>query len=46
LVQIMVKSNLLRRQIVLKIVTDPYAWIEHFIGSENGRKVDELLENA
>ena len=25
---------------------DSYAWIEHFIGSEKGRKVDELLANA
>ncbi len=30
----------------MKIVTDSYAWIEHFIGSKKGRKVDELLENA
>ena len=25
---------------------DSYAWIEHFIGSEKGRKVDEILANA
>ncbi len=30
----------------MKIVTDSYAWVEHFIGSAKGRKVDELLENA
>jgi predicted nucleic acid-binding protein len=27
-------------------VIDSYAWIEHFIGSEKGRKVDEILANA
>ena len=27
-------------------MTDSYAWIEHFIGSEKGRKVDEILANA
>jgi predicted nucleic acid-binding protein len=27
-------------------VTDSYAWIEHFIGSEKGRKVDEILSAA
>jgi predicted nucleic acid-binding protein len=27
-------------------VIDSYAWIEHFIGSTKGRKVDEFLENA
>jgi predicted nucleic acid-binding protein len=31
---------------VVKIVPDSYAWIEHFIGSGKGRKVDELLGNA
>jgi predicted nucleic acid-binding protein len=31
---------------VVKIVVDAYAWIEHFIGSEKGQKVDEILENA
>ena len=25
---------------------DSYAWIEHFIGSEKGRKVDEIIANA
>lgn len=25
---------------------DSYAWIEHFLGSEKGRKVDSTLENA
>jgi predicted nucleic acid-binding protein len=30
----------------VKIVIDSYAWIEHFIGSEKGRKVDEILEAA
>lgn len=25
---------------------DSYAWIEHFLGSEKGRKVDGTLENA
>ncbi len=29
----------------MKIVTDSYAWIEHFIGRTKGRKVDETLEN-
>lgn len=38
--------NLLRRQIAVRIVIDAYAWIEHFIGSEKGRKVDEILEDA
>jgi predicted nucleic acid-binding protein len=32
--------------IAVKIVTDSYAWIEHFIGSAKGNKVDEILENA
>ena len=27
-------------------MTDSYAWIEHFIGSEKGRKVDEILSAA
>ncbi|HTY74710.1 MAG TPA: PIN domain-containing protein [Candidatus Nanoarchaeia archaeon] len=27
-------------------MTDSYAWIEHFIGSEKGRKVDEILADA
>ena len=30
----------------MKIVIDAYAWIEHFIGSEKGRKVKEIMENA
>ena len=30
----------------MKIVTDSYAWIEHFMGSDKGRKVDQLLEEA
>jgi predicted nucleic acid-binding protein len=30
----------------VKIVIDSYAWIEHFIGSIKGQKVDEILENA
>ena len=30
----------------MKIVIDSYAWIEHFIGSEKGHKVDEILEDA
>lgn len=30
----------------MKIVIDSYAWIEHFLGSEKGRKVDEILENT
>ena len=29
-----------------KIVIDAYAWIELFIGSEKGRDVKELMENA
>ncbi len=27
-------------------MVDSYAWIEHFIGSEKGRKVDEILADA
>lgn len=30
----------------MKIVIDTYAWIEHYLGSEKGRKVDEILESA
>jgi predicted nucleic acid-binding protein len=30
----------------VKIVIDTYAWIELLIGSEKGKKVKELLENA
>jgi predicted nucleic acid-binding protein len=30
----------------VKIVIDAYAWIEVFLGSEKGRKVKEILEEA
>ena len=30
----------------MKIVIDTYAWIEFLVGSEKGKKVKELLENA
>ena len=30
----------------MKTVVDSYAWIEHFIGSEKGGKVDEVLQNS
>ncbi len=30
----------------MKIVIDAYAWIEIFLGSEKGRKVKEILEQA
>ena len=30
----------------MKIVIDTYAWIELLIGSEKGKKVKELIENA
>lgn len=30
----------------MKIVIDAYAWIEVFLGSEKGRKVKEILEQA
>ena len=30
----------------MKIVIDSYAWIEHFLGSEKGRKIDNILESA
>ena len=30
----------------MKTVVDSYAWIEHFIGSEKGGKVDEILQNS
>ena len=30
----------------MKIVVDSYAWIELLIGSEKGKKVKELIENA
>ena len=30
----------------MKTVIDSYAWIEHFIGSEKGRKTREILQNS
>ena len=30
----------------MKIVIDAYAWVELLIGSEKGKKVKELIENA
>ena len=30
----------------MKIVIDSYTWIEHFLGSEKGRKIDNILESA
>ena len=30
----------------MKIVIDTYAWVELLIGSEKGKKVKELIENA
>jgi len=30
----------------VKTVVDSYAWIEHFIGSKKGGKVDEILQNS
>lgn len=30
----------------MKIVIDSYAWIEHFLGTGKGRKVDNILQNA
>ncbi len=30
----------------MKIVIDTYAWVEFLIGSEKGKKVKELIENA
>jgi predicted nucleic acid-binding protein len=30
----------------VKIVVDTYAWIELLLGSEKGKKVNEMLENA
>jgi predicted nucleic acid-binding protein len=30
----------------VKTVVDSFAWIEHFIGSEKGGKVDEILQNS
>jgi predicted nucleic acid-binding protein len=31
---------------VVKIVIDAYAWVELFLGSEKGRKVKDILEDA
>jgi predicted nucleic acid-binding protein len=31
---------------VVKIVIDAYAWIELFLGSEKGRKIKEIMEDA
>ncbi len=44
--QIATALNPLRRLTAAKIVIDTYAWIEHFVGSEKGRKVDEILFDA
>ena len=44
--QLVAELNLSQRQTAVKIVVDSYAWIEHFLGSEKGRKVDDILENA
>lgn len=30
----------------MKIVIDSYAWIEHFLGTEKGHKIDNILENT
>ena len=30
----------------MKIVVDAYAWIEVFVGSEKGKKIKEILEQA
>lgn len=30
----------------MKIAIDSYAWIEHFLGTEKGQKIDNILENA
>jgi predicted nucleic acid-binding protein len=30
----------------VKIVIDTYAWVELLLGSEKGKKVVEILENA
>jgi predicted nucleic acid-binding protein len=45
-VQTETELNLLRRQTAAKIVIDAYAWIEHFIGSAKGCRVNEILEDA
>jgi predicted nucleic acid-binding protein len=38
--------NLFRRATAAKIVIDAYAWIEFFIGSEKGRRVKDIIEDA
>ncbi len=30
----------------MKIVIDSYAWIEHFLGTEKGRNIDNIMKNA
>jgi predicted nucleic acid-binding protein len=40
------ESNRSQRGTAVKIVIDAYAWIEVFLGSEKGRKVKEILEQA
>ena len=30
----------------MKIVIDSYAWIEHFLGTEKGQKIDNILKSA
>lgn len=30
----------------MKIVIDSYAWIEHFLGTEKGQKIDDILKSA
>ena len=30
----------------MKTVVDSYAWIEHFLGSEKGKKTDEILQKS
>lgn len=44
--QIGVVLHPLRRLTAARIVIDSYAWIEHFLGTEKGSKVDGILENA
>ena len=41
-----IRSDRLWRETVVKIVVDAYAWVELFLGSEKGRKVKEILEDA
>jgi predicted nucleic acid-binding protein len=38
--------NRFQRVTAAKIVIDAYAWIEFFIGSEKGRRVKEIIEDA